>query len=194
VLSCAAAAWRFGLWTGDLFGVRCLSGVPPEALFGRGVSALVAPDKTYIDSFTEFVRDVESRLQRSLIARYGSDLGRETTAEALAYAWEHWDRVRLMGNPAGYLYRVATSRARRFRPPLAVMPDVRTAEWPWVEPGLPKALGRLSPNQRTVVLLVHSFGYTHAEAGRILGVTTGTVRKHLERGMAKLRSDLEVDR
>jgi RNA polymerase sigma-70 factor (ECF subfamily) len=136
---------------------------------------------------------VESRLQHAFIARYGTDLGRETAAEALAYGWEHWDRVRGMGNPAGYLYRVGTSRARRFRRRDPRFPEVATDRWPWVEPALPGALRRLTVNQRTAVVLVHSFGWTHLEVAGLLGVATGTVRKHLERGMAKLRAALEVD-
>lgn len=154
---------------------------------------MVAPDQTRVDSFTEFVRGVESRLQVALISRYGPDLGRETAAEALAYAWENWDKVKTMENAAGYLYRVATSRARRLvRRPVA-LPDVHGDPWPWVEPGLPAALKRLTANQRTAVLLVHSFAYTHAEVADVMGIATGTVRKHLERGMAKLRAALEVD-
>lgn len=154
---------------------------------------MVAVDQIQVDSFTEFVREVETRLQTALIARYGPDLGKESAAEALTYAWEHWDRVREMENPAGYLYRVATSRARRLgrRPPR--LPEVEPEHWPWVEPGLPAALRKLTKNQRTAVLLVHSFGYTHAETAIVLGVAPGTVRKHLERGMAKLRAALEVD-
>ncbi len=152
----------------------------------------MALDRTRVDSFTEFVREVEIRLQTALIARYGPDLGRESAAEALAYGWEHWDRVSEMDNPAGYLYRVATSRVRRLRRRPPRLPEVEQQHWPWVEPGLPAALAGLSDNQRTVVLMVHSFEYTHAETAAALGVSTGTVRKHLERGMAKLRAALEV--
>lgn len=160
---------------------------------GQEVLDLVAPEQTRVDSFTEFVREVETRLQTALVARYGPDLGPESAAEALAYAWEHWDRVREMENPAGYLYRVATSRVRRLRRRPPRLPEVEHQHWPWVEPGLPAALEDLTNRQRTVVLLVHSFGYTHAETADVLGVATGTVRKHLERGMAKLRAALEVD-
>ncbi|MEE9205763.1 MAG: sigma factor-like helix-turn-helix DNA-binding protein [Acidimicrobiia bacterium] len=136
---------------------------------------------------------METRLQTALIARYGPDLGQESAAEALAYAWEHWDRVRGMENPPGYLYRVATSRVRHLRRRPPRLPEVEAQGWPWVEPGLPAALRKLSNKQRTAVLLIHSFGYTHAETAVVLGVATGTVRKHLERGMAKLRAALEVD-
>ncbi len=145
------------------------------------------------DAFTEFVKEVESRLQHALIARYGLEVGRESAAEALAYAWEHWDRVQKMVNPAGYLYRVATSRSRRLRRSARVLPEVSVDAARWVEPGLPSALGRLSPNQRIAVLLVHSFEYTHAEAADAMGIAGGSLRKHLSRGMAKLKRDLEVD-
>lgn len=145
------------------------------------------------DAFTEFVKEVESRLQHALIARYGLEVGRESAAEALAYAWEHWDKVQKMNNPAGYLFRVATSRSRRLRRPMRVLPEVSVDAARWVEPGLPSALGRLSLNQRIAVLLVHSFEYTHAEAADLMGIAAGSLRKHLSRGMAKLRRDLEVD-
>jgi hypothetical protein len=32
---------------------------------------------------------------------YGQEQGRDATAEALAYAWEHRERVKSMANPAG---------------------------------------------------------------------------------------------
>ncbi len=60
-------------------------------------------DKTDVGSFTEFVEQVEPRLRNALIPMLGLDTSREATAEALAYGWEHWDRLREMENPAGYL-------------------------------------------------------------------------------------------
>jgi RNA polymerase sigma-70 factor (ECF subfamily) len=62
--------------------------------------------------FSDFFADAEPRLRRALIAAYGAERGREAAAEALAYGWEHWSRVRRMGNPLGYLYRVGQSRSR----------------------------------------------------------------------------------
>ena len=40
---------------------------------------------TAVDAFTEFVRRLEPGLRRALTAAYGSDIGREAAAEALAY-------------------------------------------------------------------------------------------------------------
>ena len=56
--------------------------------------------------FRAFVLEVEPRLHAAFVAVYGYERGREATAEALAYAWEHWSELRGMPNPAGHLYRV----------------------------------------------------------------------------------------
>jgi hypothetical protein len=71
-------------------------------------------DKEGLGSFTAFFREAEPRLRRALIAAVGAERGREATSDALAYAWEHWERIEDMENPAGYVYRVGRSRAGRF--------------------------------------------------------------------------------
>ncbi len=145
-------------------------------------------------TFAEFVRFAEPRLRVALMAAYGADRGREAAAEALAYAWEHWDRVRLIEKPIGYLYRVGQSRTRRWwsKPP-PVRPTDARQEPPWVEPALPAALQDLSRRQRMAVVLVHGFGWTHEEAAELIGVSTPTVKTHVQRALAKLRSALEVN-
>ena len=146
-----------------------------------------------VDSFEGFARKVEPRLRESLSATLGSDLGREAAAEALAYAWEHWAKVSAMDNPAGYLYAVGRDRGRRLRPPRRVaLMSVDPARTPWVEPGLPDALGRLSEQQRVAVMLLHCFEWTMSEVAGLLGVSKSTVQSHFERGMARLRSRMGV--
>lgn len=54
--------------------------------------------QTQSDAFTEFVREAEPRLRRALVVAWGGDRGREATAQALAWAWEHWDRLSGMEN------------------------------------------------------------------------------------------------
>jgi len=149
-------------------------------------------DKTESKTFAEFHKQAEPRLRRALIARYGGEVGREATAEALAYGWEHWDRVSSMQNPLGYLYRVGQSRSRRLRPRRAVFQEGTEARQPWVEPGLPTALNRLSPRQRQVVVLVHGYEYTHREVSDLLGISRSSVQNHVERGLDRLRGELEV--
>jgi len=66
------------------------------------------------ESFTRFVERVGPGLTQALVAALGGEVGREMSAEALAYGWEHWDRVGTLENPAGYLYRVGRNRGRRY--------------------------------------------------------------------------------
>ena len=144
-------------------------------------------------TFAQFVQEAEPRLRVALMTAYGADRGREAAAEALAYAWEHWDRVRLMEKPIGYLYRVGQSRTRRWwsKPPPARPPDLGQ-DPPWVEPALPEALDGLSRRQRMAVVLVHGFGWTHEEAADLIGVSTPTVKTHVQRALEKLRDALEA--
>lgn len=140
--------------------------------------------------FERFVRDVEPRLRRALVAVYGGQRGREATAEALSWAWENWDRVRAMEYPHRYLFRVGRSRTRARRQ--RVVFDVSDAAEHHVEPRLGPALARLSERQRIAVVLVHGFGWTHREVAELTGSRPTTVQNHLERGLRKLRTDLEA--
>ena len=142
--------------------------------------------------FTDFVRVYEPRLSFALAAAYGPEVGREATADALMYAWEHWERVSAMSNTVGYLYRVGQSKAKRHRSHSPVCPPVVADREPWVEPHLPQVLGNLPERQRVVVVLVHGFEWTQHEVADLLGVGRTTVQRHLERGMRKLRSGLEA--
>jgi RNA polymerase sigma-70 factor (ECF subfamily) len=151
------------------------------------------------DPFSEFVRVLEPRLRDALSATLGSDAGREATAEALGYAWEHWAKVREMDNPAGYLYVLGRDRGRRQlrrnrpigRNRVVLMP-VDGDRAPWVEPKLPGELAGLSEKQRVVVMLVYCFEWTMSEVAELLEVSKSTVQSHAERGMARLRSGMGV--
>ena len=143
------------------------------------------------DEFTAFVESYEPKLRIALMAAYGPERGREATCEALAYGWEHWDRVRTMERPVGYLYRVGQSKSRPRKTP---RPDPVAAARgePWVEPGLPAALDALSRKQRMAVVLVDAYGWTRREAAEVIGVSEDTVGTHLRRGLQKLRASLGV--
>jgi DNA-directed RNA polymerase specialized sigma24 family protein len=144
--------------------------------------------------FEAFVLATEPPLRRALVAAYGYEDGREAAAEALAYAWEHWARVRQMPNAAGYLFRVARSsaaRGRRWRRPAPLLTLPPGSEHSF-EPGLPAALASLPERQRVAVVLVHGFGYTLREVADLTGVKITTVQNHVERGLRRLRDRLGV--
>lgn len=150
-------------------------------------------------SFGELLGDVETRLRRVLVAHHGPDVGADLSAEVVAWAWEHRDRVELLDNPVGYLYRVAQSRARRYHrwrdrtPSFAVLPDRATAHQDPDAVLTLLALATLSPEQRVAVLLVKAHGWTYPEVAEVLGVPTTTVTNHVTRGLARLRAHLGED-
>lgn len=144
------------------------------------------------ESFTTFVQDVGARLRRAFISMYGVDVGAEVAADALAYAWENWERLRMMQNPAGYLFRVGQSRARRYRRRPVVLPPAPASAAPWFEPELPSAIARLSERQRLAVLLCEGFGWTRQEVADLMEVNPSTVQRHLDRGMTKMRKLMGV--
>ncbi len=144
--------------------------------------------------FERFVKEVGPRLQESLTAMFGPVVGSDAAADALSYGWEHWERVSAMENAPGYLFTVAKGRVRRERGGRFVVLDrVEAQRSPWVEPGLPAALERLSSKQRTVVMLVHCFGWSLGEVAEVLGISKGTVQSHERRAMSRLRRELGVE-
>ncbi len=150
--------------------------------------------ETTSKTFSAFVGDNEARLRHALTARFGSEVGKDAAADALAYGWEHWDRVQAMENPTGYLYTVGADRGRRMaRRRRVLFPSVPLQRAPWVEPGLSQAVADLPPRQRTVVLLLHGYEWTQREVAEVLGISKASVQRHGERAMSRLRRELGVD-
>lgn len=155
------------------------------------VSRRQSPDR---DAFEAFVERVKPGLLQALIATYGPVDGREAAVDAMSWAWEHWDRLADVKHPVRYLYRVGQSATRRFvvKPLPPRLSEILESHCPDVEPGLLPALARLSEQQRTVVVLVHGYGWRQAEVAGLLGITPSTVRDHLSRAIDRLRDELEA--
>jgi DNA-directed RNA polymerase specialized sigma24 family protein len=146
------------------------------------------PDR---QEFEDFVRKIEPGLRRAFFAALGVQHGRDATAEALAWAWENWPKVKDMTNPTGYLFRVGQSQSRKKR----VRPVFVRDDWhePLVEPQLGRVLADLSEAQRTAVILVYAFGWTLREVAALNGTKVTSVQTHLERGLRKLRLAMGVE-
>lgn len=104
------------------------------------------------------------------------------------------------GQLFSWLYRTALNIcSHRLRRRRRVAP-LETAPPPAVEPApdpeddrlaaIRAALDSLPPRQRDVFVLVHELGLPLAEAGRRLGLATGTVKAHLHRALCALRDAL----
>jgi DNA-directed RNA polymerase specialized sigma24 family protein len=165
---------------------------------GDGGRAGVSLAETAEQRFTAFVRQHEQALREALTAAFGVDAGRDATADALAHAWERWDRLEAMDNPVGYLYVVGRNRARRAlqrrrsMPVRFPLPGGDAA--PPFEPALAEALAGLSERERSVVLLLHGFQWTMSEVAETLDLSKSTIQSYAERALAKLRERIGVDR
>jgi DNA-directed RNA polymerase specialized sigma24 family protein len=146
-------------------------------------------DEADSEAFDRFVREVEPRLRRALVATYGQDRGREAAAEALAWAFEHRAELERLDHPAAYLYKVGQSRTRERRQRRVF--ETPVFEEPWVEPGLAAALAALPARQRSAVVLVYGAGLTMAEAAEVLGASTGATKKRASRGMTALKRQIK---
>jgi DNA-directed RNA polymerase specialized sigma24 family protein len=143
-----------------------------------------------VERFEAFVSEVEPRLRNALVASYGLDRGREATAAALGWAWEHQDQMTKVANKVAFLFKVGQSRTRRRKEPLIFARPEETETW--VEPGLAPALAALSERQRVAVVLVYGLSWTLREVAELTGTRVTTVQNHLERGLRNLRTSMEV--
>ena len=146
--------------------------------------------------FEAFFAATEPRLRVALVGAFGPDLGREAAADALAWGWQNWERLRSMSNPVGHLYRVGRSQAlgevrlqqRHF---IAALDSGEGL--PEYEPMLAAHLSQLSEHQRVAIWMVHGLGHSHGDVAEVLECSKPTVATHVRRALAKLRRSLQVE-
>ena len=147
--------------------------------------------------FEDFYISSASRIRRTLSVILGNaELAGEATDEAMTKAYERWTRISRSENPAGWVYRVGLNWARRQMRRLSY--DITspaapngTGEPPTPEPGLWRALDRLSTDHRTVVVLRYAEDWSVTQIARALDVPAGTVKSRLHRALNQLREELE---
>ena len=150
--------------------------------------------------FEEFYRSQRATLLRAVVfALDDPDLGLEATDEALTRAYERWDHVSTMRNPAGWVFRVAVNFGRnklrrrgleRRKPPPAERD--RTDVEGVADPALDRALRRLPLDQRTVIVLRFHLDWTIDDIAAALDCAAGTVKSRLHRGLHRLETMLEA--
>jgi RNA polymerase sigma factor (sigma-70 family) len=167
----------------------------------------VAPDLSHEDelvtepnTFEAFFEAERDGLFGALVLITGDRHEAEEIAQdAFLAMWERWDKVRGMGNPAGYLYRTAMNvfRRRRRRAAVAVrrVVGLAHAEDAFAAADarqvVARALAGLSRRQRAALVLTELLGFTSEEAGRALGIKPVTVRVLASQGRAAMKQKLE---
>jgi RNA polymerase sigma-70 factor (ECF subfamily) len=151
-------------------------------------------------SFELFFEETYQRLFGGLCLVTGSrHEAEEIMQDAYLKLWERWERVSVLEDPAGFLFRTAMNlfRSRYRRTVLAVRRQVSLAptidDLALVEDRdeVVRILRPLSPAERASIVLTTMFGYTAEEASQLLGVKPATVRAHATRARARARATVE---
>ncbi|GAA1258567.1 hypothetical protein GCM10009677_06660 [Sphaerisporangium rubeum] len=123
---------------------------------------------------------------------------------ALARTYLAWERINDPAALDGYVRRAMVNiniswwRRRKLEEyPAEHLPDTPAREVP--SPGeihelLEEALARLPVRQRTAIVLRYYEDMSEPEIAQALGVSVGTVKSTVSRGMAKLRGDVVLVR
>jgi RNA polymerase sigma-70 factor (sigma-E family) len=124
-------------------------------------------------------------------------MAQDLAAEALTRMFVRWPRFVRQDHVDAWVTRVATNlaigvvRKRRPQPQLDDFPS-SAEEQVVLRIALAEALARLPRRQREVVVLRYLSDLSEADVAAALGVSAGSVKTHLHRGLASLRSLLHV--
>jgi RNA polymerase sigma-70 factor (ECF subfamily) len=128
--------------------------------------------------------------------------------EAFLNAWKALGRFETRSSFGTWLHRIAVNvvlnRRRKAvgRPEVPLSPDAdeevadEPGEWALDTPvevrEIEAAIGGLPEGARDALVLCGIYGYSHAEAGQMLGVAEGTCKAQLHRARALLRARLGI--
>lgn len=153
------------------------------------------------DRFTAFWLAERDGLYRALRLTVGDgDLAADAVDEAMARAWQRWDRVGGYDRPAAWVFRVAYNRCVSSRRKWSRRPSrpTETLDRAVVErvadPDLLAAVTRLPEGLRATVVLRFLLDWPVEQTAEALGVAPGTVRSRTHRALEKLEQMREVSR
>lgn len=160
------------------------------------------PDEAAL--FHEFVQARWARLVRTAYLLTGDHGEAEDLAQnTLVKVYGAWQRVQSTDSPDAYVRRIlVNTNAARFRKKRitqllgADAPDrgeADSTERIGQRDALMRALSRLPAKQRAVVVLRYWDDLSEIEVAAALGCTVGTVKSQASKGLAKLRTDPELD-
>ncbi|MFE6050709.1 SigE family RNA polymerase sigma factor [Kitasatospora sp. NPDC056446] len=155
------------------------------------------------DDFQAFIVTVWPRLVRTAYLLAGEQYAAEDLVQSAAEkACAAWTKVRRADDPYAYVRRILVNQhARRWRrrpPELLVdaVPDTARVEDGFARSdqrgALLAALATLPPRQREAVVLRHWEDLSDSQAAAAMGCSTGAVRSHAAKGIARLRQVTEL--
>jgi RNA polymerase sigma factor (sigma-70 family) len=147
------------------------------------------------DDFDSFFRGVFAKTVAVAQRITGERASAEDAAvEALAKAHLAWTRVGGQPWREAWVYKVAINEAiRRLPRPDAAVPVPAAgdpADYVAIRQTLTAALRQLPRRQCEAIVLRYLLDFSEAEVAAALGVSQGTVKTHLHRGVAALRKSV----
>ena len=147
-------------------------------------------------SFEEFYEATCRPLFTALCLVTGNRYEAEEVAQdSFVRVFERWDRVGVLEDPTGYLFRVSMNvfRSRYRRASLGVrrvvlLAPAETDDLAAVDnrDAVVRLLRGLAPRQRAAVLLTEIMDYSAEEAGRMLGLRASSIRSLTTRARAQM--------
>lgn len=150
------------------------------------------------ESFDEFFLRILPRTIRSARRITGDPwMAEDVAVEALARTHVRWSHVSQMPWRDAWVLKVVSREAlhqlRRRPPALSVNDDKDESDHVALRLALVAALGRLPRRQRETIVLRYLCDLPEAEVALALGVSAGTVKTHLHRALATLRTIIGSD-
>lgn len=144
------------------------------------------------DGFEDAFDALFPRAVRLAVRLLGDQAAAEdVAAEALARAYARWSKVSDLPYRDGWVLRVtsnlAIDRLRRRPPETWEAPPVSFEDEVELRMALNAALLTLAPRQRQAVTLRYLGGLTDNEVAHALGISLGSVKTHIHRGLRRLR-------
>ena len=157
------------------------------------------------DAFGQLVRERLARLDAAArLILHDPELARDAVQEALVGAWRDLPGLRDPDSFDAWIHRITVRsclgilRRRRRRvvevelTPMADVPVGDTDSSVVDRDEVERALRRLQPDQRAVVVLHYFLGLPLPETADALGIPLGTAKSRLHRSLAAMRADLNI--
>jgi RNA polymerase sigma-70 factor (ECF subfamily) len=149
-------------------------------------------------AFEELCRAYEKPLFHAALRVVGDhDLAREVMQDVLLAIWEGAKNFKGDSKPFTWMWAIVRHKATdalrtrlRSRPGSLTegcLNDDVLKEQPAVHAVICEALGKLSPEQRLVVILTYYFNFSQYHIGRIMQCPVGTVKSRLSAALRQLR-------
>jgi RNA polymerase sigma-70 factor (ECF subfamily) len=149
-------------------------------------------------NFADFYRLQREPIFRALaLTLRNHDLAADAVEEAMTRAYERWRAVSGFANQEGWVFRVglnwARSRARKTRREVttSLVPEGPVHDQ-LPDPDLDRALGKLSVDARTVIVLRHFLDMSYDQIATALQIPAGTAKSRVHYATEELRRNLEV--